>query len=119
MRCAAYFGLLTISVTTVALAQATPPAGKQPPPPKMTFAEATTSTVTKLEDSWAAALVRRDKSTFERLLAPKFIYSEDSVTMDRQTVLRMLIGSDIATEAHNDSMVVNIFGNTAVVTGWL
>ena len=58
-------------------------------------------------------------ATFERMLAPKFVYTEDSVTMDRATTLRSLLGSEIVTEAHNDSMEVHIFGNVAVVTGWL
>lgn len=114
MRCAVYGGLFAALISSMAPAQATPVK-----PPRMTSAEATTSTVTKLEDSWAAALVRRDRSTFERILAPKFVYTEDSTMMNRATVLRALLGSDIVTEAHNENMEVHIFSNTAVVTGWL
>jgi hypothetical protein len=115
MKRAVLAAVLIASASAVQAQGATPPAK----PPKMTAVEATTSTVTKLEDSWASALIRRDRATFERMLAPKFIYTEDSVTMDRATTLRSLLGSDIVTEAHNDSMEVHIFGNVAVVTGWL
>lgn len=115
MRCAVYGGLLTILIASTAAAQVTPPTK---PGVKPTFAENAISTVTKLEDSWATALVRRDRSTFERLLAPKFVYTEDTTTMDRATVIRGMF-TDVVTEAHNDSMDVRIFGNTAVVTGWL
>jgi ketosteroid isomerase-like protein len=100
-------------------------AGAQPKPAvpvqkAMSQAEATTSTLTKLEESWATALVRRDRATFERLLAPKFIYSQDASTMTRVEFLRATLGgADTVTEARNDSMVVHIFGNTGVVTGWL
>ena len=114
MRCAVYGGLLAVLFTSTATAQATPAK-----PVKPTFAEIATSTVTKLEDSWASALVRRDRATFERLLAPKFVYTEDTTTTDRATTLRGMFGTDIVTEAHNDSMEVHLFGNTAVVTGWL
>ena len=115
MRCAVYGGLLSVLITLTATAQAKSPSK----PPRMSSFEATTSTVTKLEDSWAMALVRRDRSTFERLLAPKFVYTEDTTTADRATVLHDMFGTDIVTEAHNDSMQVHIFGNVAVVTGWL
>ncbi len=111
MQCAVYGGLAVLIAST-AMAQAAPPK------PKPTFAEIATSTVIRLEDSWASALVRRDRPTFERLLAPKFIYTEDTTTMDRATALRGIL-ADVVTEARNDSMEVHIFGSTAVVTGWL
>src|SRR4051812_34371359 len=117
MKLVARAGALTALIASIGSAQSTSsPAAK---PPKMTSVEATTSTVTKLEDSWATALVRRDRATFERILAPKFVYTEDSVTTDRTTTLRSLLGPDTVTEARNDSMEVHIFGNVAVVTGWL
>src|SRR5207237_520379 len=37
----------------------------------------------KLEDQWTSALVRRDASTFQRLLAPNFVYTEDAAVMSR------------------------------------
>jgi hypothetical protein len=90
------------------------------PVQKMTQAEANLSTLTKLEDSWAVALVRRDRAAFERLLAPKFIYTRDDRTLTRPEFLReTFAGSDTITEARNDSMEVHMFGNTGVVIGWL
>lgn len=90
------------------------------PVQKMTQAEATVSTLTKLEDSRASALVRRDRSTFERLLAPKFIYTRDGRTMARSEFLReALSGGDTVTDARTDSLEVHTFGNTGVVIGWV
>jgi hypothetical protein len=116
MKCVVIGGLCAVLFASSASAQGTAAPVK---PPRMSAIDATISTVTKLEDSWAAGLIRRDRSTFERILAPKFVYTEDSVMMDRATTLRSLLGSDIVTEAHNDSMEVHIFGNVAIVTGWL
>jgi len=78
-------------------------------------------TLLRLEDDWASALVKRDRVTFERLLADGFVYTENDQMMDRRAVLSSVItGSDTVAAAHNDSMVVHRFGPvTAVVTGWL
>jgi len=74
----------------------------------------------RLEDGWAVALVHRDTAYFRRTLAPGFVYSEDDRTYPREQVLRELVSStDTVTEAHNEEMVVRLFGTTAVVTGWL
>ena len=74
----------------------------------------------QLEDGWARALVRRDVSTFERLLAPAFVYTENDQLMTRQQVIASVTGTDTVTEAHNEEMVVHPFAaNVAVVTGWL
>ena len=73
-----------------------------------------------LEDRWAAALVKRDRAAFERMLAPQFVYTENAQLMDRAAVLTSLVSGDTVTAAHNDSMVVHRYGAvTAVVTGWL
>lgn len=114
MRCVVYGGLFAVSFAVTATAQGAPGG----PAKKPTFAEIATTTVTRLEDSWASALVHHDRPTFERLLAPKFVYTEDSVTMDRATALRGIL-ADVVTEARNDSMEVHVYSNTAVVTGWL
>ena len=114
MRCYT-LALLAFAASTVA-AQAARPV----PEKRMSQAEATVSTLTKLEDAWAAALVRRDRAAFERLLAPKFIYSEDARTMTRADFLRETFGGgDVVAEARNDSLEVHTFGNTGVVIGWL
>jgi len=77
--------------------------------------------LTRLEDRWAAGLVKRDETLFQRLLAPKFVYTEDDKLMTRAEVLHEITsGTDTVTAAHNEDMKVHEFGSsTAVVTGWL
>ena len=78
------------------------------------------SALVKLEDDWARALVRRDTVTFQRLLAPGFIYSENDQTMSREEVLRSVAsGPDTVTAAANEDVRIHRFGTTALVTGWL
>jgi ketosteroid isomerase-like protein len=73
------------------------------------------------EDGWTAALVKRDASYFQRMLAPKFVYTEDAKMMTRDQVVHdMTAGTDTVTAAHNEDMVVHEAGPvTAVVTGIL
>jgi ketosteroid isomerase-like protein len=74
----------------------------------------------RLEDEWALALIQRDAAVFRRLLADRFIYTEDDRTMSRDDVLHeVAAGADTVTAAHNEDMRVHRFGTTAVVTGWL
>jgi ketosteroid isomerase-like protein len=77
--------------------------------------------ILRLEDSWAAGVVKRDSALFERMLAPGFVYSEDDRTMTRAAVLKdILTSTDTVREAHNEGMEVHRYGaTTAVVTGWL
>lgn len=77
-------------------------------------------TLLQLEDGWASAVVRRDSATFERLLDPGFVYTENDRLESRADVLHDVVhGTDTVTAAHNEDMVVHCFGTTAVVTGWL
>lgn len=80
-----------------------------------------TAELTRLENQWAAGLVKRDRALFERLLAPKFVYTENDQLSRRSAVLHDVAeGSDTATSARNEGMEVHLFGpTTAVVTGWL
>jgi len=84
-------------------------------------AQAATRQILKLEDAWAAGVVKRDSALFERMLAPGFVYSEDDRTMTRTAVLKdILTSTDTVREAHNEGMEVHRYGQTtAVVTGWL
>src|SRR6266571_7790038 len=71
----------------------------------------------ELEDAWALALIHRDAAVFQRLLADRFIYTEDDRTMSRDEVLRdMVAGPDTVKTAHNEDMRIHRFGATAVVT---
>ena len=75
----------------------------------------------RLENQWAAGLVRRDRPLFDRLLAKRFIYTENDKMMQRDDVLHEVAeGTDTVTAARNEDMDVHEFGaTTAVVTGWL
>jgi hypothetical protein len=75
----------------------------------------------RLENQWAAGLVKRDRALFDKLLAPKFVYTENDKLMRRDAVLNDIAnGSDTVTAARNEGMEVHEFGAvTAAVTGWL
>ena len=72
----------------------------------------------RLENDFAQALVRRDTATFERLLAPRFVYTEDASMMNKAELIRAIMADKI-TSASNDDMKVHLYGDTAVVTGIL
>lgn len=73
------------------------------------------------EDGWASALVKRDVAYFRRMLAAGFVYTEDDKVMTSGDVLRSAASpNDTVTAAHNEGMVVHLFGReTGVVTGLL
>jgi hypothetical protein len=73
----------------------------------------------QLEDQWTTALVQRDARTFDRLLAPGFVYTEDASVMDRNDVIRSVSGSDRVASARNEGMKVHDFGEVQVITGVL
>jgi len=76
--------------------------------------------VLDLEEAWAKAVVKRDGATFKRLLAPGFVYTEDSRVMTGEELTREVVsGTDTVTEARNEQLRTHPFGNTMVVTGWL
>ena len=76
--------------------------------------------ILRLEDEFAAGLVRRDEAVLRRLLADGFVYSENDRTMSRDTLIEELIGGTERVEAaRNEDLEVHSFGETAVVTGWL
>ena len=73
-----------------------------------------------LEEDWTRALVRRDGATFDRLLSPQFVYTENDQVMTKDELIRAVVsGSDTVESAGNEGMRAYVYGNTAVVTGWL
>lgn len=74
---------------------------------------------TQLEDQWTTALVRRDIRTFERLLAPNFVYTENASVMNRGDVIKGVTGSDKVEWARNEGMKLHDFGDVQVITGVL
>ena len=77
-------------------------------------------TLFRLEDQWTRALVRRDEAAFNRLLAPRFVYTENDQVMTKAQLIDAVVrGSDTVESAANEDMKAHVYGNTAVVTGWL
>ena len=73
----------------------------------------------RIEDGWAAGLVKRDTAMFRRRLARDFVYTENADVMGKEDVLKGVVGSDTVTWADNEGMKVHSYGTTAVVTGIL
>jgi ketosteroid isomerase-like protein len=73
----------------------------------------------QLEDQWTTALVQRDARTFDRLLAPGFVYTEDASVMNRNDVIKSVSGPDRVEWARNEGMRVHDFGEVQVITGVL
>jgi hypothetical protein len=73
----------------------------------------------KLEDQWTTALVQRDTRTFDRLLAPNFVYTENASVMNRNDVIKSVTGPDRVEWARNEGMKVHDFGDVQVITGVL
>jgi hypothetical protein len=77
-------------------------------------------TLFALEEDWTQALVRRDGATFDRLLAPQFVYTENDQVMTKDELIRAVVsGSDTVESAGNEDMHAYVHGKAAVVTGWL
>jgi hypothetical protein len=107
-------------------------ASRSPPPkptPVPTIARPTPQAATvpptqslspiKLEDQWTKALIARDTRTFDRLLAPNFVYTEDAAVMTRDDVIKSVTGSDRVEWARNEGMKLHDFGDVHVITGVL
>lgn len=107
-----------VMIAVVLLAASAPTLAAQTP-----TARPTTSVeraLFRLEDQWTRALVRRDSAGFDRLLAPRFVYTEnDQVMTKAQLIVAVVHGSDTVESAGNEDMKAYVYGTTAVVTGWL
>jgi hypothetical protein len=73
----------------------------------------------QLEDQWTTALVKRDTRTFDRLLAPNFVYTENGSVMNRGDVIKSVTGPDKVDWARNEGMQLHDFGSVHVITGVL
>lgn len=119
----ASIGLLLIIVGPTALAaqsgRVIPPAQPTPNQRQVSRPTPTTLVPMKLEDQWTTAVVKRDAATFERLLAPGFVYTEDASVMTRGDVIRSVTGTDHVEWARNEGMKLHDFGDVHVITGVL
>ena len=76
--------------------------------------------IATLEEDWIKAVIRRDAGAFNRLLAPEFVYTEDDRVYDKDQLIREVTrGADTVTSGRNEDLVVRVYGNTAIATGWL
>jgi hypothetical protein len=73
----------------------------------------------QLEDQWTTALVKRDVRTFDQLLAPNFVYTENAAVMNRGEVIKGVTGPDKVEWARNEGMKLHDFGDVEVITGVL
>ena len=74
----------------------------------------------QLENDWAKALVNRDETIFNKLLAPDFFYTENEKVYSRAEVMQAVMSlSDTIESASNEDLKVFIIEKTAIVTGWL
>jgi ketosteroid isomerase-like protein len=80
---------------------------------------ATARVLVDLENGWARGVVQRDTAMFDRMLDPKFVYTEDAAVMDKAEVIKSIRDGDRVTDASNSDMIVHDHGETAVVTGIL
>jgi len=73
-----------------------------------------------LEDAFARAVVRRDAAALSRLVAPRWVYSDETGVMERAAGIRAFTtGADSVTEAGNERMRAMVYGSAAVVIGEL
>jgi ketosteroid isomerase-like protein len=77
-------------------------------------------TLFKLEDDFTVAVVKRDPKALGKLVAPKWVYSDESGVMQRDEGIKAFTsGTDTVTTASNADMRAFVYPNTAVVIGIL
>ena len=74
--------------------------------------------IIQLENDWAKALIIRDETVFNKLLATDFFYTENEKLYSRTEVMQSVMSeSDTIANAYNEDMQVHIKDKTAI--GWL
>jgi ketosteroid isomerase-like protein len=77
-------------------------------------------TLFRLEDDFAQAVVKRDARALGKIVAPKWVYSDESGVMERDAGIKAFTsGTDTVTKASNANMRAFIYGDAAVVIGVL
>lgn len=78
------------------------------------------ATLIQLETDITKAIISHNKNVFEKLLAPRFIYTENESTYSRtESIEAFTSASDTIEQAFNENMVVYISGTTGIVTGFM
>ena len=74
----------------------------------------------RLEEDFARAVIARDPAALRRIVAPQWVYSDESGVLSRDEGIRAFTaGADTVRESGNEQMRAIVYGNTAVVTGIL
>ena len=77
-------------------------------------------TLYRLENDFANAVVKRDAKALRRIVAPRWVYSDESGVMEREAGIKAFTsGTDTVREASNEKMRALVYGNSAVVIGIL
>jgi ketosteroid isomerase-like protein len=117
---------MLVALLAAAPLAAAPLAAQQPEPARRNAERAASAEspthrlLYALENEWAQGVVKRDAAAVRRLVAPRWIYSDESGTMNReQGIAAFTGGTDTVTAAGNDDMHAIVYGSTAIVTGIL
>ncbi|MEP6733604.1 MAG: nuclear transport factor 2 family protein [bacterium] len=77
-------------------------------------------TLFRLEDEFAQAVVKRDAKALRQIVAPKWVYSDESGVMEREAGIKAFTsGTDTVQHASNANMRALVYPNSAVVIGIL
>src|SRR6478672_3805702 len=69
--------------------------------------------ILQLENDWAKALVNRDETVFDKLLAADFFYTENDKLYTRSEVIQSVMSvSDTIVSAYNEDMQVHLKDKT-------
>src|SRR5438046_5542081 len=70
--------------------------------------ETDSTSIIKFENDWAKALIKRDKTVFNKLLADNFFYTENEKMYSRAEVIRSVMSeSETVKKAYNEDMQVH------------
>jgi ketosteroid isomerase-like protein len=114
MRCTTARGTLT-ALALLCLAAASIKAQDAPPVP-----DTLRKQLLAIEQSWDDALVAKDLSTLQRIMAPGFRFIDaDGSIMERQALLDGIASPKLVIDPFlTRDVQVRVYGATAVLTGW-
>lgn len=82
--------------------------------------KATEQALFTLEDAFANAVVKRDPVALGRIVAPRWVYSDESGVLEREAAITVFTsGTDTVHAASNERMRALVYDNSAVVIGIL
>jgi ketosteroid isomerase-like protein len=81
--------------------------------------DAVAKELSRLEDAWAAAIMKKDGAAVGRLVSPEYLgMADDGRTMDRATLIQEVnANTETYVSTSNSGYKVQVFGDTAVIVG--